>query len=203
MSSDSMVGTWLSELKRGNTQAAQQLWDCYFDKLVRVARAKLPDRFRRSADEEDVALSALRTFFRRAGEGQFSCVCSGDELWPLLVRITARKAWKLLEHEGRQKRGGGQVLGEAALAGPGAEDEERGIEQVVGREPSPDFVVQVADTCDDLLQALPDEPLRQVARLTLDGYTLEEIAARLEFSVATAGRKLTRVRSLWAARVLG
>ena len=201
MADDPAASTWIGELRHGNARAAQQLWDGYFDKLVRLARSRLPARFRRAADEEDVALSALRTFVRRSAEGEFPGVASRDELWRLLVRITACKTCKLMEHEGRQKRGGGRVHDEAALAVPGTVDEERGIEQVIGTEPTPDFVAQLADTCEHLLRLLPDEQLRQVARLTLDGHTLEEIAGQLGFSVATAGRKQTRVRALWAQEV--
>ena len=143
-------------------------------------------------------MSALRTYLRRAGEGEFPATRTGEDTWRLLVCITARKAVKLMEREGRQKRGGGQILGEFDLDRPGAEDAERRLEQVIGKEPTPDFVVQFADTCAYLMRLLPDETLRQVAQLTLDGYTLEEIAARLEFSVATAGRKLKRIRETWA-----
>jgi len=201
MPDDPSAGSWISSLKRGDTRAAKQLWDGYFDRLVRLARSRLPVRFRRAADEEDVALSALRTFVRRATEGEFPEVSSGDELWRLLVRITACKTWKLMERESRQKRGGGRVMDEAALAPPGAGDEERGIEQIVGSEPSPEFTVQIAETCERLLGLLPDKKLREVAQMTLAGHTLEEIAGRLKFSVATAGRKLQRVRALWAQEV--
>jgi DNA-directed RNA polymerase specialized sigma24 family protein len=198
MSGDATPSTWLSELRRGNAQAAQQLWDAYFDKLVRLAQAKLPPRFRRAADGEDVALTVMRTFMRRAAAGEFPNVADGEDLRKLLVRITARKAWKMMEREGRQKRGGGQVLDEAALAAPGAEDEEHGIERVIGREPTPAFAAEFADTCEHRFQMLPDETLRQVARLTLEGYTLAEIAGQLGISVAGAGRKLNRVRAIWS-----
>lgn len=116
----------------------------------------------------------------------------------LLVRITARKALKLMEHEGRLKRGGGRVSAQAALGAPTGEDNERRVEELVGNEPTPEFVAQVADTCDHLLRLLPDDTLRQVVRLTLEGRTLKEIATQLHFSVATAGRKLNRVRTIWA-----
>ena len=198
MADDAASSTWIGELRNGNPRAAQQLWDGYFDKLVRLARAKIPGRFRRAADEEDVAVSVMRTLMGRLVKGEFTDVSSKDELWRLLVRITACKSCKLMEREGRQKRGGGRVMDEAALATPGSENSERGIEQVIGKEPTPELVAQVADTYDHLLGLLPDETLRQVACLTLEGHTLEEIAKRLEFSVATAGRKLNRVRALWS-----
>ena len=199
MSDALTIGNWMSELRRGNTQVAQELWTAYFDKLVKQARTRLPVRFRRAADEEDVALSALRTFVRRATVGEFAGVSNNDDLWRLLLRITARKAWKLMEKEGRKKRGGGHIIDEAGLATPGTQDEQRAIEQMIGQEPSPEFVVQVADTCEHFFQLLGDgDQLRDVMRLTLAGLTLEEIGKQLEFSTATAGRKLNRLRTILA-----
>src|SRR5262249_670181 len=51
------VSVWLDRLRAGDPAAAQRLWDRYFERLVGLARGKLAARFRRAADEEDVALS--------------------------------------------------------------------------------------------------------------------------------------------------
>jgi hypothetical protein len=71
------------------------------------------------ADEEDVALSAFDSFCRGAEKGRFPRLQDCDDLWQLLFMITTRKAADLVEHERRQKRGGGLVLDEAMLAGTG------------------------------------------------------------------------------------
>jgi hypothetical protein len=98
---------------------------------VPLARAKLQGLPRRAADAEDVALSAFASFCRGAEAGRFPQLAGGDDLWPLLVVITARKALKCLEREHCQKRGGGKVRGESAWAVSAADPEvARGIEQV-------------------------------------------------------------------------
>lgn len=56
------VSRWILEAKRGDTQAVGNLWRCYFDRVVRVAREKLGGVPRRAADEEDVALSVFAAF---------------------------------------------------------------------------------------------------------------------------------------------
>ena len=58
------VTTWLARLKAGDSQAGQQLWQRYLDRLTRLARRKLAGASRRVADEEDVALSAFHGFLR-------------------------------------------------------------------------------------------------------------------------------------------
>ena len=55
MSAPGSVTYWLSELKAGNQDAAQHLWERYFQRLVELARNKLQNAPRRAADEEDVA----------------------------------------------------------------------------------------------------------------------------------------------------
>ena len=45
---------WIEGLRKGNPQSAQQLWDRYFQQLVRLAGHKLPQSVKRTFDEEDV-----------------------------------------------------------------------------------------------------------------------------------------------------
>jgi DNA-directed RNA polymerase specialized sigma24 family protein len=118
MSTSGSVTHWVRELQAGNHLAAEKLWQGYFHRLVGLARAKLKNRPRRVADEEDVALSAFHSFCRGAEQGRFPQLSDRDDLWQLLVVITARKAADLVQQECRQKRGGGKVRGDSALAGP-------------------------------------------------------------------------------------
>ena len=59
MSDDASVSNWLDGLRAGDDADIQRLWERYFEKLVRLARTKLPARNRRDFDEEDVALSEI------------------------------------------------------------------------------------------------------------------------------------------------
>src|SRR5262249_49366796 len=103
MSLPGSVTDWIDRLKIGDPAAAQQLWQSYFQRLHRIARKKLQGTPRRVADEEDVALSAFDSFCRGAEQGRFPQLTDRDDLWRLLVTITARKAYQLALHEGRQK----------------------------------------------------------------------------------------------------
>jgi DNA-directed RNA polymerase specialized sigma24 family protein len=193
------VTHWVRELQAGNHEAAQKLWESYFQRLVALARAKLKNRPWGLADEEDVALSAFASFCRRAGEGRFPQLLDRDDLWQLLVVITGRKAADLVEQECRQKRGGGKVQGEADLDGP--EDfsgMEVGIEQLLGSEPTPEFAAQVADECRRLLALLDNAELRSIALWKMEGYTNAEIADKLGYVTVTIERRLRLIRRLWA-----
>jgi DNA-directed RNA polymerase specialized sigma24 family protein len=192
------VSQWLSQLQEGNAEAAQKLWERYFQRLVGLARKRLGAMPRRAADEEDVALSAFNSFCRGAEQGRFPQLKDRDNLWALLVTITARKAFRFTAKENRQKRGGSAVLDEAALesaAGAGANP--RTLDELLDREPTPAFAAQVAEEFQRLLDCLPDEDLRRVAQWKMEAYTNEEIADKLGYAVRSIERKLRLIRSLW------
>ena len=194
------VTHWIGALKAGDDEAAQRLWERYFDELVRLARAKLGGLPRGEADEEDVALSAFHSFCRGAARGRFPRLDDRHDLWPLLVTITARKVLDQAERLNRKKRGGGRVRGESDVHGGDPEASGTGLDRVVGREPTPAFAAMVTDECRRLLEALGDETLRRIALLRMEGYNDPEIAARLGCGLRTVGRKLELIRKTLGAR---
>ncbi len=139
--------------------------------------------------------SAFDSFCQGAAEGRFPNLGGRDDLWRLLMVITARKASNLRRHEGRAKRGRGRVVGEAALVGSG--DDAPGLAQVVGPGPTPAFAAMVADECRRLLDLLRDDSLRQLAVMKMDGYSNDQIAARLGCGLRTVERKLGVIRKRW------
>src|SRR5207244_8710236 len=126
------VTRWLHELVAGDQAAAQELWNRYFQRLVGLARSKLRGAPRRAADEEDVALSAFDSFCRGAEQGRFPRLDDRDNLWRLLLHITACKVSHLIDREFAAKRGGGKVRCETALAGTAGEEGAPMLAQVLG-----------------------------------------------------------------------
>jgi DNA-directed RNA polymerase specialized sigma24 family protein len=193
MCSEGSVTRWLGPLKAGDPQAAQQLWERYFRRLVGLARKKLRGAKRQAVDEEDVALSAFDTFCRGAEEGRFPRLDDRDNLWKILVLLTARKAWHRARDERRYKRGGKGV----SPADTPLPEEESGLDELCSREPTPAFAAQVAEEYQRLLARLNDPELETVAGWKMEGYTNEEIAAKLDYTVRTVERKLRIIRGLW------
>jgi DNA-directed RNA polymerase specialized sigma24 family protein len=115
--------------------------------------------------------------------------------------FTARKAAHLVRDEHRDKRGGGKVRAEADLAGDGVDSDEGFLARVLGSEPTPEFAAEMAEECRLLLDKLGTEELRSIAVWTMEGNTVEEIAARLGRSVRTVARKLAVIRELCVKRV--
>jgi len=111
------VTAWIEQLKAGDAAAAATLWQGYFRRLVGLARQRLGAAPRGVADEEDVALSAFDSFCRAAAQGRLPHLDDRDDLWQVLMMLTARKAINLIERECSQKRGGGHVVPAAAWGG--------------------------------------------------------------------------------------
>src|SRR3974390_720417 len=190
MNSPSPVRVWISQLKDGDPRAAQLLWDTYFLRMVEAARAKMHGNSSRMADEEDVALSAFKSFCRGAREGRFPNVLQYGGPWPLLVALTTHKAVDLVRYERRAKRGGpGTRTSEPPAPDAGA-DGDVSLSQLIGKEPDPKETVQLAEECQDLLDRLSDTILRAIAVWKLEGFTTEEIAAKLDCTTRTVERKL-------------
>jgi DNA-directed RNA polymerase specialized sigma24 family protein len=196
----------LLNLNGGDLTAAEPLWERYFARLVGLARVRLLASRRPGTvvDEEDVALSAFANFVELAAKGRFPKLDSRDDLWRLLVVITARKAagrwrsWK--RREGRQV-----VFDEQALFGVESNEEFAGLGQVIGAEPTADFAAQLTEEFERLIDALKEKDrekdrekcLAQIALMRMEGYTALEIADRVGCARETVFRRIDLIKKIW------
>jgi DNA-directed RNA polymerase specialized sigma24 family protein len=197
MSSRAAISMWVSQLKDGNPRAAERLWDTYFLRMVKVARCKLQGALGSMADEEDVALSAFKSFCRGARDGRFPHLPEREDPWPLLLALTTNKAIDLLRHERRAKRcGPGQQYVPAMDPEKGA-TVDLALSQLIGKEPDPQAALQSAEESQDILDRFSDTILRAIALWKMEGFTTEEIACKLGCTTRTVERKLQLIRRLW------
>jgi DNA-directed RNA polymerase specialized sigma24 family protein len=184
----------VSDLKGGDrSQAVRLLWERYFQRLARLAQARLRGGVGGPVDGGNLALSVLDTFVRGAATGWYPELGNRDDLWRLLVTITSRKAQNRRRDASRQKRGSGRVIRAAALARPET-DGEGILANVIGAEPTPKFAAVFADEYRRPFGSLADESLRVVALLKLERYSNEEIARSLDCRLRTVERKLEVIR---------
>jgi RNA polymerase sigma factor (sigma-70 family) len=195
---DEQISVWIQCLQEGDGRAAQHIWQNYFEQLVGLARRRLSAMPRRAVDEEDVALSAMNSFFRGAEAGRFPNLEDRDCLWKLLVRITARKAIKHQRRHFADKRGGGLVRGESVFLDESGPEQPAGLDQFLGREPTDAVADMVSDTCTEMIHRLEDETLQRIVMYKLEGFTNEEIARELDCATRTVERKLERIRRKWS-----
>lgn len=194
------VSHWLSDLRAGDEEAAQQLWQRYFDRVVHLARERLGDLPRRVTDEEDVALSVFRCLCDGATRGQFAGLSNRNELWRLLMTLTAHKVIDRGRAARQQKRGAGQVRGDSVWAHTdGAHP--LPLEQVIGNEPTPEFLAIMVEEHQRLLDLLDDSTLQRIAFWRMEGWSNQEMASKLGLTRRSVERKLQRIRIIWAAEL--
>jgi DNA-directed RNA polymerase specialized sigma24 family protein len=190
----------LDALRTDKTSVAEQLWNRYFGRLVTLANNKLGAQPRRMADEEDIALDVFDTLVRGAASGKFPLLHDRYDLWHLLVALTRQKVVDLRRHETRKKRGQGLLNN----SGPLGFDSEGGhmltLDDLIGEEPSPEYISLLNDEYRHAMTLLRDEVLLQIAKKSLEGYTTAEIAEHLDISQRTVQRKLTLIQNKWTQK---
>ena len=130
--------------------------------------------------------------------GRFPRLDDRDDLWQVLLLLIRQKVQALREHEHREKRGGGTLQHFSALAGPDRCSAEEAFAECFASGPSPALAAEVAEEVRRLLEMLEDGELRTIAVCKMEGYTNEEISARLDCSLATVERRLRLIRKKWA-----
>lgn len=176
-------------LRDGEPRIVQQFCDQYGAQLERVAEKHLPGALRRRVGAEDVVQSVCRTFFRRAGGGEFQ-LADSESLWRLLCAITLTKVREQARFHLRQKRGIDQEVPVAPFSGA---DSTPG-HVIVDRGPNPAAAAEFADQFQQVIATL-DEEERQVVDLKLQECTNDEVAERLQCSERTVRRILKRAQA--------
>lgn len=189
---------WIEQVRLGDEASISLLWENYFQQLVRVAANRLPKNLRRSGDEEDIALSAFHSFIAGIREDRFPELGGSDNLWGLLITLTGRKVNAHMRHNTRQKRGGGNVRGESVFINANGDLLSGGLGGVPGSNAPADIQTELAEACDNLLDQLKDEQLKQIAVMRMDGYLVDEIAERMEISKRAIERRLQLIRRIWS-----
>ena len=177
------------ETRERREEAVRKLWDRYFEGLVRHALKKLRAMHaaRGIADQEDAAVRAFAKVCRGIEAGQLRIGDRGDFL-KLLRWSTNNETKDLVNRYPRQNPhasmdpdGGGTNLDQV----PGMEE---GFELLLAEE-----------GCRRLLALLGEEVLRRIALWKFLGHTNEEVARKLDCSLASVERKIGRIRAKWAA----
>ena len=193
----SAITHWIEQLKEGDNEAARQLWNRYFDKLVCAAKKRLAGGPNRAADEEDVVVSVFESLCRGAAKGQFERLTDRQDLWMLLLAITKQKSVNEIRRRTSQKRGGGAVRGESVFTNLNDESGPLGIGQIASEEPTPELLIEADENLESLLAMLRNDELRQIATLRMEGTTNDEIAERLQLSERSVRRKVHLIRETW------
>lgn len=199
MATEDSVTGYIVGVKAGDEESLRRLWERYYGRMVQLAKQRLRKGSKTAGgEEEDVALSAINSFWQGVQNGNFPELDDRDNLWKILVRITKCKAFKRVRSERTIKRGGGMVRPITDLIEADA-DHRDAFEHLLGPEPTPALAAMVAEEYRNLLDRLRDDRLRAIAIAKLEGYTNGEIADQFGCARQTITRKLEIIRKRWQA----
>ena len=147
-------------------------------------------------DGEEIAASAMYALVDGLQRQNFQSLANRDELWQLLVTIAANKASNNRKYHDRQKRGGGKVHGLSGFERDGKRNYEN-CDKFIQREDDPAAMVELEQTCQEMLRQLPDDTYRKIALMRMAGYDNEEMAIECSCTTRTIERKLAAIRKVW------
>jgi RNA polymerase sigma-70 factor (ECF subfamily) len=177
----------MGRLRSRDEEAASTVFHRFADRLIALARSRLDPQTRRKADPEDVVQSAFRSFFTRYDAGRLG-VDTWDELWTLLTVITVRKS----ANKVAQFRAGRRTVARETSPDGRAEGWQSVLE-AVDREPTASQAAMLTETVEQLMQMLKPA-YRPAIELSLQGYSIPEVATRLGHSERTVRRLRERVK---------
>ena len=193
------VTLWLRAIEQNDESGAQKLFDRYFERLVVLARKKLQNSSRRVVDEEDIAITSFYDCLANIKDSQYPQVKDRTHLWRLLVKITECRVHDAIRRQTTTKRGSGRVRGESIFLTSAETLGTRGLAEIPDQLPSSADLTSLSDEFDSLLGILPDDNLRNVAKLVIAGFSTAEISERLNRTQRTIQRRIEMIKEIWNA----
>jgi RNA polymerase sigma factor (sigma-70 family) len=183
----------MNRYRNGDELAADEIYGRYVARLIGLASKRISEKFQQRVDAEDVVQSVYRSFFIRAGDGQFEIRRSGD-LWRLLAAITVNKVRKKARFHKQQKRSADNELA--------IDDYILNSVHLAAGDPGPEEAISLDEELSVVMTSLDDEG-RMILEMRLQDHDLEEIARRVGRSQRTVRRKLDKVRAQLENRLWG
>ena len=184
------VSNWLKELKTGDQNAVEAIWNRYYQRVVEFAIRKMKINPDRAIDGEDIAQLTMHRFCLNATSGNYPDLDDRQQLWDLLVVYTLHRIRKHLRECNRTKRSGmHRVVFEFKRS------------QVLQDLRSPEAPTIMADMVQSWLDRLdredPSGQLKQIAIWSMEDISGSEIARIMKKRKSAILQQIRLIRLLW------
>jgi ECF sigma factor len=190
-----LVTDAIKRFRNGDDDAFDELWRTYFDRLAALAGR----RFNFAQDGEDAALTAFKTFHRRAKLGAFPKLDDSNDVWVVLKMLLWQKVSDMRRKALAKRRGGDRrILNESELTNAIG-----GGFDALPRDSNSDDSKETEELMSFLKSKISDSKtikileLKEQASKDGDDLSNEEIARRLDIGVASVYRKLKHAKEIW------
>lgn len=187
---------WLARWKEGDDEAFQKIWEVLYPKLVSYAENRMLNMRKRTFDGEDIALSAMHSFYLAKQRNAFPNLNTSDDLFKILYVIVQRKISAQRRNDTADRRNRGHERGESVFL-DAAGEQHGGLSEASLQEVTHEEVIEYHEELEKRLEGI-DEPLaKEMLALRLEGYENEEIATKMNLSLRTIERKFQLIRKNW------
>lgn len=174
---------WLDDIiekKDGYESAAVEE---FADRLLRLARSRLPMRIQQRVDPEDIVQSVFKSFFVRH-EAQKFTFREASDVWRLLAAITWHKVQRTIRFNQQLERDVQKEVNETAPSHARPCDD-----------PTASSLVVMMELTDQIMDRLPQKH-QEILRLRMEEYSIDEISEAIGVSSRTVDRALALVRKV-------
>ncbi|MCA9125728.1 MAG: hypothetical protein KDB22_01540 [Planctomycetales bacterium] len=178
----------LGRFRAGDDDAAHSLYMRYAKRLLALTHHRTSADLATRVDPEDIVQSVFRTFFRRASAGQYD-IPEGEELWKLLLVIALNK----VRAQGNFHRANRRDISRTqslSVDSTSEQEDQRLAEQILRM------------SIDEIAAQLPDSS-REIIRMRIEGYSIQEIADGSRRSKRTIERVLQDFRASMLSCISG
>ncbi len=177
MNDTQTVTNWIVRLADGDSRAVEMIFEKYFNRLIKLALRKMHGLNTVPYSPEDVVNSVVRSLWNGVQNNKIE-ILTEDNLWGCLYQITTRKVCAERRRAFSKKRGENKMV----ISGDqiNQETEDNLFSSIVGKEPSPEMALEMAEGADELLLLFDNLPThKQLIVLKLQGFSNHEIANQL------------------------
>ncbi len=179
----------LEQDRTGQMEASTRLYLKYADRLLGMTSRKSSSEVTRQVDPEDIVQSVFRTFFRRVDEGHYD-VPESEDIWKLLLVITLNKIRTVVAYSRAAKRDGRRTESDLGFDFEQAKVDDR--DEIA--------LASLKMVIDEILSELI-EVNREIVKLRIEGYEIDEIACQVQRSKRTVERVLQEFRTRLAKMI--
>jgi DNA-directed RNA polymerase specialized sigma24 family protein len=185
-SSIGSVTVWVKQLPAGDLAAQEAIFRRYQEPLVAYAAFRLKQLGVRATEADDIAQEVFMGLFRRTVDGKMPDLIDRDDLWLKLRRICGDRV-----KDARRKR----TLNTESALGDGVDVSVVGLARVAEQH-FDDCVLTLEHGLLQhyLRQRSPDLP--EIASLRMQGYSIDQIAEKLQLPPRTVDRRVQWINEL-------
>jgi DNA-directed RNA polymerase specialized sigma24 family protein len=165
---------------RGDSTAANKLFQRYFEQLVAKLRCRVNRKVQAAEDSEDAAQYALAEVLGNLVEGRYPNLADRESLWALLVHIGDLRTKQVWRYSTAKRRDVRKLQGQLAM--------DLNSETPEAFDPSSDTIsasmlVEMEDMIEHLARQFSKKEYKNLLILELQGNSAAEIRQRLEIQL--------------------